>query len=70
MSHPPPRPARQLPLPLPPAPAPPAPILPPDLATLRTDQIWRTLPAATRAQVRAAILRILQEGPDDDDHER
>ncbi len=65
MSHPQ-RPIRQLPLPLPP---PTAPILPPDLATLRADQIWRTLPTATRAQVRAAILQILQEDPDDD-HER
>ncbi len=67
MSHPP-RPSRQLPLPLPPPSA--APILPPDLATLRADQIWRTLPTATRAQVRAAILQILQEGTDDDDHQR
>ncbi len=66
MSHPQ-RPIRQLPLPLPPPPT--APILPPDLATLRADQIWRTLPTATRAQVRAAILQILQEDPDDD-HER
>ena len=70
MSHPPPRPGRQLPLPLSPAPAPPAPLLPPDLATLRADQIWRTLPAATRAQIWAAILQILQEGPDDADRER
>ena len=70
MSHPLPRPARQLPLPLPPPTGPPTPILPPDLATLRADQIWRTLPAATRAQIRAAILQILQEGPDDADRER
>ena len=70
MSHPPPRPTRQLPLPLPPSAAPAAPILPPDLATLRADQIWRTLSAATRAQVRAAILPILQEGTDDDDRQR
>jgi hypothetical protein len=69
MSHPP-RPARQLPLPLPPASAPPAPILPPDLATLRADRVWRTLPTATRAQIRAAIIRILQEGTDDADPER
>ena len=70
MPHPPPRPDRQLPLPLSPATAPPAPTLPPDLATLRADRVWRTLPAATRAQVRAAILQILQEGTDDADHER
>ena len=69
MSHPP-RPDRQLSLPLPPSTALPAPILPPDLATLRADQVWRTLPAATRAQIRAAILQILQEGPDDADRER
>ncbi len=69
MSHPP-RPDRQLPLPLPLAPAPAAPLLPPDLVTLRADQIWRTLPAATRARVRAAILQILQEGTDDDDRQR
>ncbi len=66
MSHPP-HAARQLPLPL--APPPTAPILPPDLATLRADQIWRTLPTATRAQIRAAILQILQEGSDDDDRQ-
>jgi hypothetical protein len=70
MSHPPPRPDRQLPLPLPLSTAPPAPVLPPDLATLRADQVWRTLPAAARAQVRGAMLRILQEAPDDADHER
>jgi len=70
MSHPLLPPTRQLPLPLPPPAAPPAPPLPPDLATLRADQIWRTLPAATRAQIRAAILQILQEGPDDADRER
>ncbi len=69
MSHPPP-PHRQLPLPLPPTTAPVAPTPPPDLATLRADQVWRTLPAATRAEVRAAVLQILQEGPDDADHER
>lgn len=64
----PPRAARQLPLPL--SPPPTAPRLPPDLATLRADQIWRTLPTATRVQVRAAILQILQEGTDDDDRQR
>ena len=71
MAHrPPPPPSRQLPLPLPSPPAPTLPALPPDLATLRSDQVWRTLPPATRAQIRAAILRILQEGPDDDDCQR
>lgn len=61
----PPRSPRQLPLPLPPATAPSAPILPPDLATVRADRVWRTLPTATRSQIRAAILQILQEDPDD-----
>jgi len=55
---------------LPLSPPPTAPRLPPDLATLRADQIWRTLPTATRVQVRAAILQILQEGTDDDDRQR
>ncbi|HET8626797.1 MAG TPA: hypothetical protein VFL91_05235 [Thermomicrobiales bacterium] len=59
MPHPPP-PNRQLPLPLSPAPGP-HPALPSDLVTLRADQVWRTAPGAVRAQIRTAILQILQE---------
>jgi hypothetical protein len=56
----PPPPNRQLPLPLSPALRSP-PALPSDLVTLRADQVWRTAPGAVRAQIRTAILQILQE---------
>jgi hypothetical protein len=52
-----------LPLPLPTGPAPPA--LPPDAATQRARQVWRTLPPSTQTQVRQAIRRILLEVPHD-----
>ena len=70
MAHPPASaPTRQLPLPLP-STAPVTPMLPPDLATLRADQVWRTLPDATRAATRHAFRRILKEVIDDADQQR
>jgi hypothetical protein len=65
MPRPPSPPRLQLPLPLPSPPGPAPPALPPDAATLRARQVWRTLPPALQGQARQAIRRVLQEVRDD-----
>jgi hypothetical protein len=70
MPRPPSPPSHQLPLPLPPPPGPAPPALPPDAATLRARQVWRTLPPTLQGQVRQAIRRVIQEVGDDADGQR
>ncbi len=69
MQHPRPTPPpapRQLPLPLTPTQGPAPPRLPPDLATLPSRQIWPTLAPSLQAQVRLALVRVVQEVLADD----
>ncbi len=60
-------PSRQLALPFPPRADPAPPSLPPDLATLRAAQVWRTLPSSTRMQVQQALRQVIQEVIHDSD---